>query len=132
MRFIRYLNLFERHTGVSTKNCFEYNSNVIFVVPGQLVSRAIGENGNNMKGLREVMGKNIKVIAEPMGIQDVEKFVKDIIEPLGFKSIDARGEEIVINAGTQYKASLIGRNKTRLMELKEIIKSYFGKELRIM
>ena len=74
MQFIRYLNLFERASGVRTSNCFEYNSVIIFAVPVALVSRAIGENGNNAKNLREVIGKNIKIIAIP---GDIEKFILD-------------------------------------------------------
>lgn len=132
MRFIRYLNLFERICNVRTSSCFEYNSVIIFAVPAALVSRAIGENGNNAKHLREVLGKSIKIIAQPEGEDDTAKFILDIIEPLKFKEIQMNEQEITINAGSQYKAALIGRNKRRLEELKDIVNQYFNKDLKIV
>jgi len=131
MRFIRYLNLFERASGVRTSSCFEYNSVIIFAVPYNLVSRAIGEDGNNVKRLREVIGRNIKIIAMPED-NKAEKFILDIIEPLKFKEMQITNDEIIINAGSQYKAALLGRNKRRLLELKQIVKEYFSKELKII
>lgn len=132
MRFIRYLNLFERICGVRTSSCFEYNSIIIFAVPAGLVSRAIGENGNNAKNLREVIGRNIKIVASPESEDDTTKFILDVIEPLKFKEIQINDQEVIINAGSQYKAALIGRNKRRLDELKDIVNQYFNKELKIV
>jgi len=129
MRFMRYLNLFERETGVRTKNCFEYNNMVIFAIPPQLISKAIGEQGKNIRRVSEILGKKIKVISLPL--RGVEKFIEDIISPVKFKSIEI-GQEIVINAGRQSKASLIGRNRVRLDELNNITKEYFGKEVKII
>src|SRR3989338_626223 len=131
MRFIRYLNLFERASGVRTSSCFEYNSVIIFAVRYNVVSRAIGEDGNNVKRLREVIGRNIKIIAMPED-NKAEKFILDIIEPLKFKEMQITNDEIIINAGSQYKAALLGRNKRRLLELKQIVKEYFSKELKII
>ena len=132
MRFIRYLNLFERACNVRTSSCFEYNSIIIFAVPASLVSKAIGENGNNAKQLREVIGRNIKIISSPESEDDIAKFILDIIEPLKFKEIQITDSEVIINAGTQYKAALIGRNKRRLLELEDIVKQYFNRALRIV
>ena len=129
MRFMRYLNLFERETRIRTKNCFEYNNCIVFAVPPQLVSRAIGEQGNNVKRLSEILGKKIKVISLPF--RGVQRFIEDVISPVKFKSIEI-SEDIVINAGRQSKAALIGRNRARLDELNDITKEYFGKEVRIV
>jgi transcription antitermination factor NusA-like protein len=130
MRFMRYLNLFERETRVRTKNCFEYNNMIIFAVPPQLVSKAIGSEGNNIRHLSEILGKKIKVISLPFrGIYD---FVLKVVEPIKFKSLEIVNNEIVINAGRQSKAALIGRNKKRWEELSAITREYFGKEVRII
>ena len=39
---------------------------------------------------------------------------------------------LILTAGSQSKAALIGRNKRRLLELQRIAKDYFGKEFRIV
>lgn len=130
MRFIRYLNLFEQETRVRTKNCFEYNNTIIFAVPPQLVSKAIGEQGRNIKNMSETLGKKIKVVSLPY--RGVGDFISRIVEPITFRSVEISGNEVIINAGRQSKAALIGRNKARLDELNNIIKEYFGKEVRII
>ena len=130
MRFIRYLNLFEKITRVTTKNCFEYNNAIVFAVHPSLISRAIGEQGNNVKEMSEILGKKIKVISLPF--RGIENFIADIVSPIKFKSIEISGKEIIINAGKQSKAALIGRNKIRLEELNNVAKEYFDKEIRII
>jgi len=130
MRFIRYLNLFEKITRVTTKNCFEYNNAIVFAVHPSLISRAIGEQGNNVKEMSEILGKKIKVISLPF--RGIENFIADIVSPIKFKSIEVLSKEIVINAGKQSKAALIGRNKIRLEELNNVAKEYFDKEIKII
>ncbi len=132
MKFIRYLNLFERTTGVRSQHCFNYNSTIIFLVPQQFMARAIGENGRNIKKLADILERKAKVMAVPSGIKDIEKFVVAIVSPVKFKGIEVRDKSAVINAGMQSKAMLIGRNKARLAEMKNILNECFGiEELRI-
>jgi len=130
MRFIRYLNLFEKITRVTTKNCFEYNNAIVFAVHPSLISRAIGEQGNNVKEMSEILGKKIKVISLPF--RGIENFIADIVSPIKFKAIEVIGNEIIINAGKQSKAALIGRNRIRLEELNNVAKEYFDKEIKII
>ncbi len=126
MQFIRYANLFNRVTHLTTNHCFEYNHTVIFVVPRNLVMRAIGPNNINLRNLSEVIGKKIKIIATPKGIEDLNSFASIITYPIKFKSIDVRDGEAIINANMQSKASLIGREKARLLEMENILGQYFG------
>jgi len=132
MKFIRYINLFEKISRVRTQHCFMHNSYIIFLVSPNLVSRAIGESGNNVKKLSKILGKKIKIIEIPRGIEDAKRFISSIVAPAVFKDLEVKENEIIINAGSQSKAALIGRDKCRLCELKEIVKSYFGKEVRIV
>jgi NusA-like KH domain protein len=130
MQFIRYLNLFEKITRVRTKNCFSYNNMIIFGVQPIFVSKAIGENGRNIKQMSEIIGKKIKVIAFPS--RNIYEFICKIIEPLKFKSLEMNDKDVIINAGRQSKAALIGRNRQRVEELNEIVKEYYNKEVRII
>lgn len=131
MQTMRYINLLDRVTRVKTHNCFVYNNVIIFAVPSDLMSRAIGTNGKHVRDIQDTLGRRIKIIKEPRGIEDIERFVRDVVDPIGFKSLDVQGDEAIINAGSQYKASLIGRNKARLIELSLIVHNIFGKQVRI-
>lgn len=132
MRFIRYLNLFEKITKVRTNNCFFYNNCIYFAVPSALVSKAIGEHGRNVRNLLEILRKKIKIVALPKNLGDAERFVSDVVAPNEFKNLEICNDEIIISASMQNKAILIGRNKVRLEELKKIIQEFFGKQLKIV
>ena len=132
MQDMRYLNLFGRITKISTRFCFKYNEHIIFGVPKHLISKAIGENGNNLKRLSEVMGKKVKVVPNPNGVDQAEDFIARVISPTKFKDMELVGDEIIITAGGQNKAALLGRNKRRLIELQTIVENSFGKDLRIV
>lgn len=126
MRFIRYVNLFSKVTNVRTNHCFEYNNTIIFVVPRKFVSKALGLNNINLEKLNQMIGKRIRIIADPEGIEDLENFVSMITRPVKFKAIEIKDNEATINAGIQSKASLIGRDKVRLAEMEDILGQYFG------
>ena len=132
MQDIRYLNLFGKITRITTRFCFGYNNQIVFCVPKKLVSRAIGENGKNIKRINEILGKRAKVVSKPEGVHDIRRFIEDIVSPVTFKDLEVKDNEIILTAGSQSKAALIGRNKRRLLELQKISKDYFGKELRIV
>ena len=131
MQQIRYLNLFVKITNVKTSHCFTYNNFVIFCVPKNMISRAIWENGKNVKQVSYMIGKRVKIIPNPEGIINLRKFIEAIVNPATFRELEIKGNEIILIAGSQNKAILIGRNKRRLIELQKIVKDYFGKELRI-
>jgi transcription antitermination factor NusA-like protein len=96
------------------------------------VSRVIGENGKNAKELSSILTRKIKIVSLPSGLWEARKFVSDIISPLSFKNLEVAGNEIIITANKENKAALIGRNKTRLLELNKIVEEYFGKQLKIV
>ncbi|MBT3405100.1 hypothetical protein HN832_04215 [archaeon] len=131
MQDLRQLNLFEKVTRVRTRFCFPYNNQVLFCVPRQFVKMAVGRDAQNVKRISQVLKKRIKIIPQPEGIADLKKFVAAIVKPIEFKEIEVKGDEIILTAGSQSKAALIGRNKRRLLEMQKIIKDFFGKEFRI-
>lgn len=125
MQFMRYINLFRKVCGVSTTNCFVYNNVIIFAVPKKAVSVAIGKHGANMKRLGEILRKKIKVIDMPDDEAGLPKFVEDVVEPTTFNKIEIREGGVVISAGRQSKAALIGRNRIREKELAAILRDSF-------
>ncbi|MFA4953199.1 MAG: hypothetical protein WC584_03180 [Candidatus Pacearchaeota archaeon] len=132
MQDMRHINLFERITNITTRFCFSYNENIIFCVPRKLISKAVGDRGKNVKKLGEILRKRIKIISAPNGIEDARTFFEDVVSPTTFKEIEIKDDDIIITAGSQSKAALIGRNRRRLLELQKISEDFFGKDLRII
>lgn len=132
MKDIGYLNLFSDITKVQTRFCFSYNNVIIFSVPKALISKAVGKEGRNVKRLNELIRKKIKIISSPRGIEDAKSFISFIVSPITFKDLEIKGDEMILTAGSQSKAALIGRNKRRLIEMQTIVKDYFGKNFKIV
>jgi transcription antitermination factor NusA-like protein len=132
MQTMRYINLLDRSTRVRTSRCFVYNNIIYFAVPKNMMSKAIGPAAANVKRMQEKLGKRIRIICEPYGLQDAERFARDIVDPVKFKSLEVQEGILVLNAGNGNKAALIGRNKRRLLELSQILEDNFGMELKIV
>jgi len=130
---MRYINLLDRTAHVKTRKCFVYNNTIFFAVPRQFVSKAIGPDASNIRKIQESLGKKIKVIKEAGGYEDAENFVEDVVSPAKFKSFEVKDGAGIITAGNnQNKAILIGRNKRRMEELKQILHDIFGLDLKIV
>lgn len=132
MQDLRYLKLFEKVTGIRTHYCFEYNNTIIFCVPRELVSKAIGPEVRNLRRISEIIKKRVKVIAIPKIPQDIKRFIELVVSPVTFKDLEVLPNEIVMNAGSQSKAALIGREKRRLLEMQKITKDFFQRDFRIV
>ena len=132
MQDMRYLNLFSKVTNINTPYCIKYNNAIIFCIPKEFVMRAVGRDGENIRRLSEILGRRVRIIPSPRGLNDARGFIQTIVNPVTFKNLDINGNEIILTAGGQSKAALIGRNKRRLLEMQRIVKDYFGKEFRII
>ncbi len=132
MKDLRYLKLFEKVTNLRTHYCFEYNNTIIFCVPKEFVSKAIGPEAKNLRRINEIIKKRVKVIAIPRNSEDIKKFIELVVSPVTFKDLEILEDEIILNAGTQSKAALIGREKRRLIEMQRITKDFFKKNFRII
>ncbi len=134
MQTMRYINFFERVTHVRATKCFIYNNIIYFAVPPKLFSRASGNNNNATKIISEQLGKRIRVIRDAGDdLQSITRFIQSIVSPADFESLDFQEGVYLITAGSRERAAtLIGRNKTRLLELNSITEAYFGKEVKII
>ncbi|MCA9487581.1 MAG: hypothetical protein KC516_01315 [Nanoarchaeota archaeon] len=131
MQGMRYLNLFEKITGIRTRFFFNYNNMLVFVVPKPLIAKALGKDNSNLRRMSEIIKKRIRVIAQPRGIEDIKIFIQSIVNPLEFKDLEVKEDEIILTAGKQSKAALLGRDKRRLIEMKDIVGEFFNMEFRI-
>lgn len=133
MQDIMHLNLFSQITGINTRFCAKYNGAIIFCVPKNLLTKALGEQGRNLKRISETLGKKIRIIPIPRDLHDARGFIQTLVKPVMFKDFGIMGNEIIITAGNmQSKAALIGRDKRRFLELEKITKDFFGKDLKII
>ena len=131
MQDLRYLNLFEKVTRISTKYCFEYNNTIFFCVPKSLIRKAVGEDARNVRRLSEIMRKRVRIIPVPRDINDAKGFIQIVVNPVEIKEFAINENEIIVGGNVQTKASLIGRNKRRLLEMQEIVKDFFKREFRV-
>ena len=132
MQDLRYLNLFAQITKVNTRYFFEYNNMLVFCVPRRLIKQALGQNAENLKKMSSIIGKRIRVVAQPNGVEDAREFIERVVSPLTFNDLEITVNEIIMNAGRMNKALLIGREKRRLIEMQNIIKYFFKREFRIV
>lgn len=131
MQTMRYINLLDKTSRVKTTKCYLYNNAVIFAVPKQTLGKAIGNNAENVKRIQDNLGKKIRIIEEAREISDASRFISDIVSPVQFKSLEIKDSTILITSGMQSKAALIGRNRRREEELKQIVKDTFNLDLKI-
>jgi transcription antitermination factor NusA-like protein len=133
MTAMRYINLLDKFARVKTRKCFIHNNVIFFAVNREEVSRAIGPSAINIRRIQEQIGRKIKVIREDEGIEDIPRFIDDVVSPVRPKSIEVKDGCVTITAGNnQNKASLIGRNKRRFLELKKIIHDTYNLDLKIL
>lgn len=132
MKLMRYINLLDRTSHVKTRKCFVYNNIIFFAVPKMMIAQAIGPGASNVRNIQDQLGKKVRIISEPRGIEDAPSFVQEIVSPVRFKSLELKEGMFVLNAGSTSKAALIGRNKVRLEELREILVNNFGLDLKIV
>jgi transcription antitermination factor NusA-like protein len=132
MQLMRYINLLDRVSRVKTRKCFVYNNIIVFAVPKMMISQAIGPGAMNVRRIQEQLGRKVKIVAEPSGIEEAPEFVREVVSPIRFKSLELKEGFFVLNAGSGSKAALIGRNKRRFDELRQILMDNFGIELKIV
>ncbi len=126
MQLMRYINLFSKIARVPTMNCFVYNNTIVFAVPRDKISMAVGRNGANVKKLGETLRRKIKVIEMPGGLEGLDKFVFDVTAPVEFNKIEIKDNVVHISASRANKAALIGRGRIREQELGVILNKAFG------
>jgi len=124
--------LFNQVTRVPTKYCFQYNNAVYFCVPRNLLSKALGEDARNIHKISDILRKRVRIVPIPMSLKDARGFISAVVNPVTFKDLEIHDDEMILTAGSQSKAALIGRNKRRLLEMQEIVKDFFKKDFKIV
>lgn len=132
MQTMRYINLFERVARVRATKCFVYNNTIYFAIPVKFFSKANVSQTSRM--ISEQLGKRVRIIRDAEdNTNSIAYFISDIVSPAGFDNFELQEGIYIITAGSRERAAtLIGRNKMRLMELNGIMESYFGKMIKVV
>lgn len=124
---IRLITLFENLTGAPVKDCIVDNltNTVYLIIEEGKVGIAIGKNGNKIKKVEELVGKNIKVFEFS---ENLETFVKNIIPQVtSIKTKNENGKKIVeISVDKKDRPIVIGRDGKNLKIYKEILQRSYG------
>jgi hypothetical protein len=134
MQTMRYMNILDNVAHVRATKCFIYNNTIYFAVSPKLFSIALGNGNRNVSFISQKLGKRVRIIRDVKeDVDSVSKFIESIISPVSFVSVEVHDNMFVLTAGSRDRAAtLIGRNKVRLMELSNVLESYFGKGLKIV
>ena len=132
MEDLMHLKLFESVTKISTRYTFIYNNTLFFCVLKKDLSKAIGKDAANVKKINFIAKKRVRILALPTEEKDIKKFIESIVSPIEFSELEIKQNEIILTAGSQSKAALLGREKRRLIEMQEIVKDFFQRDFRIV
>lgn len=125
---IKYLNAFEKYTGIKTIECFKFNNALVYVVNPALL-KIIMTKRSKIKELSKFLNKPIKILAFPLekNTKNIEKFLNSLIYPNKIRNVQIRGNHLIIYSGFS-KAILLGKEKKNIEILREVMKRYFGIE----
>jgi NusA-like KH domain protein len=135
MQLMRYINLFERSSGVRTSDCFVYNNTIYYAVSKDQVFRAIGKNGENIKRIVETLRRKIKVVPfyenfesfdETKQKEALKEFIKNVVEPVEITNFEFKDGFVSFSGTRESKAILIGRDRSREKELAEVLARHFN------
>lgn len=132
MEDLMHLKLFEGVTKISTRYTFMYNNTLFFCVPKNYLSKAIGKDASNVKRINSISKKRVRILPLPRDEKDIKKFIEAIVSPVDFSDLEIKSNEVVLTAGNQSKAALLGREKRRFKEMEKIVRDYFKKSFRIV
>lgn len=127
---MKLMAFFEANTGAKVKDCIS-NERLVFIINENEMGKAIGKNGANIKKMERLLKKKIK-LAEFSS--DVLQFVSNLVYPVEVS--DAKLEEGIVTIhgkDTSTRAMLIGRERSNINHLTNIVKRYFDiKEIKVV
>lgn len=110
------MNLFEKHTHVSPRDCV-LNENVYFVVEEGKAGLAIGKGGANIKKLQNLLKKRVRVFEHNA---NVVEFVKNMIPEA--ERVEANGTRVTVVIQQQDRGRVIGKGGENVKMIREILR----------
>lgn len=126
---LRYIALFEKLTGVTPRDCIESENEkrLTFVIDRGDMGRAIGENGGNVRKVREKMDKSVNVVEYS---EDPEEFLENIFAPADIQNIEFKEEKgertAVVEVEESEKGRVVGRNGRNIKRARKLSNRHHG------
>ena len=128
INLMKYISLFESLTGAKLKDCI-VNDVIMFIVQENEMGKAIGRKGSNIRRIEGLLKKKVKLVEFN---ENVLQFIENLIKPIKAKEITNEDEVINIYAlDTKTRGMLIGRDRSRINSINEIVKRYFKVEVKV-
>ncbi len=120
---IRTIALFEKITRVHPKDCIISENSAYFVVEPNRIGAAIGKNGSNIKEIRKILERNVKVFEYS---RVPEEFIRNLIP--GIKSLEIKNRSVTVSVSPKEKTAVIGKNGENIKAIKELLKRHLNIE----
>ncbi|MBL7160389.1 MAG: NusA-like transcription termination signal-binding factor [Candidatus Aenigmarchaeota archaeon] len=120
---IRTIAMFEKVTKVNAKDCIITDNALYFLVDMEKAGMAIGKNGANIKELRRISGKHVKIFPYS---PNLEEFIKNIIPNI--KSVDITDKRVTISVPHEDKLTVIGKHGENINAMRDMLKRHFDVE----
>ncbi len=130
INLMKIMSMFESLTRSKLKDCFEIESQLIFVVEEGEIGKAIGKKAVNVKKIENSLKRKIKIVEFDA---DSLEFTKKVVFPLKLKEINEEEGIITMTAAdNNTRGLLIGRNAQNLRHFEAIVKRFYDiKELKV-
>jgi len=113
---IRTIALFERITRVHARDCLITEKCVYFLVDSGKVGLAVGKNGSNIREVKKILGKPVKVYEYS---NDPSTLVNNIVPNI--KSMDINNSTMTLTVPNEDKIMIIGKNGNNIKALNKIL-----------
>jgi N utilization substance protein A len=123
---LKLIALFESVTRAEVRDCIASDDKVIYIVQKGQAGAAIGEKGENIHRLRELLRKNVEIIE---WADVVEEFVRNIFHKYKVSEvkIERRNNRntAVVTVDPDQKARAIGKQGKNLHDARDILKRHY-------
>lgn len=123
---IRIMNGVQQITRVMPKDCVVEENLITFLIPQQLMGKAIGKKAINIKELEKKLKKRVEFIGNYEKPEDIFANALEV-NYLESKKIDSK---IIIKLNSISKTKIL-KNNSRTKRVKDLIKRNYGIELII-
>lgn len=119
---IHLITFFENITGAPVRDCItdEEGNYIYFIIEEGKIGIAIGKNGNNVRNVEKMTGKNIKLFEFS---NDLSIFIKNLIPQINQIKVRSEGDRVVVEGRVEKKdkAIVIGRDGKNIKLFKKIL-----------
>ncbi len=122
---MQYIAVAERFTKAPIKDCVEIEDRITFIVEKGKLGKAIGRNAKNIKGLENILRKEIKFVEYDT---NTKNFIINLFKPYKLDNLLVKDEnektKVHVTIHQKDKGKAIGKNGRNIKILREIAKRH--------